>query len=92
MYDSKTGVWKGYTYFVYDEESGNWLARQLTGITTMSYQSSLAKTCTDPDFIDACTLTPDEVKAMNIDRNTDVEPTEYYIYDKSDAPGTYHKK
>lgn len=92
MYDSKTGVWKGYTYFVYDEESGNWLARQLTGITTMSYQSSLAKTCTDPDFIDACTLTPDEVKAMNVDRNTDVEPTEYYIYDKSDAPGTYHKK
>ncbi|MBR3057720.1 MAG: DUF4214 domain-containing protein [Clostridiales bacterium] len=86
-----TGVWKGYTTFRYDEESGNWIARQLNEATYYENGTGYLK-CTDQDFIDACTLTPEEVAEMNLDRNTDVDPTEYYVYDETVAPGTYVKE
>ena len=48
----------------------------------------------DPEYGEsvraACTITMEEALAMNLDRNTNVDPTEYYIYDMTEEPGTYH--
>jgi len=48
----------------------------------------------DPEYGEsfraACTITKEEALAMNLDRNTNVDPTEYYIYDMTEEPGTYH--
>ncbi len=43
-------------------------------------------------FVDACTITRAEALKMNLDKNTDVLPTEYYIYDMTEEPGTYYKE
>jgi hypothetical protein len=45
----------------------------------------------DPAFIDACTITMDEAISMNLDYNTNKEPSEYYAYDLEEEPGTYHR-
>ena len=44
----------------------------------------------DESYLDAFTLTQDEVTAMAPDRNTNVIPTGYYVYDGTMAPGTYY--
>ena len=36
-------------------------------------------------------ITMDEALAMNLDANTDKEPSSYYIYDQVTSPGTYHR-
>ncbi|MBR1391243.1 MAG: hypothetical protein IJ567_07370 [Lachnospiraceae bacterium] len=82
-YDSSTGVWKGFTVYSYNRETGNWEAPQLEIRSINEYEA-----VTDTDFIDACTLTPEEVRAMNVDKNADKIPTTYYIYDTEHVPGT----
>lgn len=42
----------------------------------------------DEKYLDMVTLTPDEVNALNVDRNTDIVPDDYYIYDGTAEPGT----
>ena len=81
-YDMSTGVWKGYTYFYYDSESGNWIASVYKSI---KYNNTL---CDDPDFVDACTITAEEIPAMGIDANADTDPAEFLIYDMTTEPGT----
>ena len=44
----------------------------------------------DQDFINACTITMDEARAMNLDNNTNTDPSAYYVYDMEEEPGTYH--
>lgn len=44
----------------------------------------------DESYLDAFTLTQDEVTAMAPDRNTNIIPTGYYVYDGTMAPGTYY--
>ncbi|MCR5293130.1 MAG: S-layer homology domain-containing protein [Eubacterium sp.] len=86
-YNPETGVWGGFTTYTYDSQSGNWVARHLRSIWYRDgYETHF---CDDPDFIDACTLTPDEVAAMGIDRNKDKNPSAYYVYDMVTEPGTY---
>ncbi|SER09623.1 Putative cell wall binding repeat-containing protein [Lachnospiraceae bacterium NE2001] len=86
-YNASTGLWKGYTTFRYDETSGNWIADVYTNTTY--YEKGVGyKPCEDADFVDACTLTPDEVTALKVDKNTSTTPDSYLIYDKLTAPGT----
>ena len=96
MYDSATGTWKGFSRFYYDSTSETWKSTLIDQI----YYYDKDKRSTvylkdDPTLgaavVDACTITKDEAKAMNIDRNTNTDPTEYYIYDMTVEPGTYHK-
>ncbi len=87
-YNSETGVWSGYTRFNYDSESGNWIANVYSSSSYYDKETWKYNKIDDQDFIDACTLTPDEVAAMDIDRNADVDPESFLIYDMQTAPGT----
>lgn len=42
----------------------------------------------DAKYLDMVTLTLDEVKALEVDRNTNTVPDDYYIYDGTTQPGT----
>ena len=87
-YNKDTGVWKGFTTFRYDADTKTWKAGILSNI---KYKDSTGyKAVDDQDFIDACTITMDEAKSMNLDANTDIAPKNYYIYDRVTEPGTYH--
>ena len=87
-YNKDTGVWKGFTTFRYDADTKTWKAGILSSI---KYKDSTGyKAVDDQDFIDACTITMDEAKSMNLDANTDIAPKNYYIYDRVTEPGTYH--
>ena len=92
-YDSSTGVWKGLTYFFYDKDSDTWIASiyNRSKCVEDNDNNSYYRNYTDIDdeeFKDACTLTRDEVKAMNIDRNANTDPAEFYYYDMVHKPGT----
>ena len=87
-YNQETGVWKGFTTFRYNAESKTWKADLLKYITYKDDNKSIA--IDDKDFVDACTITMDEAKEMNIDKNTDKDPENYFIYDMISEPGTYH--
>ncbi len=92
-YDSSTGVWKGLTYFFYDKDSDTWIAsiynrsKCVEDNDNNSYYRNYT-VIDDEEFKDACTLTRDEVKAMNIDRNANTDPAEFYYYDMVHKPGT----
>lgn len=87
-YNSSTGVWSGYTFYYYDSTTGNYVADYLRYLRYYVSGSGY-KNCEDASFVDACTLTPAEVSAMGVDKNTDIDPSSYYLYDKSTAPGTW---
>ena len=84
-YNASTGKWSGYTRYSYDSASGNWIAEQYN---SLKYYEGGYKTLVDETFVDACTLTPAEVSAMGVDRNADVDPASFLIYDMKTAPGT----
>lgn len=86
-YDPDTGIWSGYTNYRYDEASGTWIAEIKNSISYYD-EDYRYHYCEDEDFIKACTLTLEDVKAMNVDANTDVDPKEYYDYTEKVAPGT----
>lgn len=90
-YDVKTGVWSGFMKYRYDSESQTWIADILDNIKYYSDDYEY-KSIDAPDFIDACTITMDEALAMNLDANTNKEPSSYYIYDQVTSPGTYHSE
>lgn len=46
----------------------------------------------DKKYLDMVTLTPDEVKALKVDRNTDAVPDKYFVYDMTEEPGTSSAK
>ena len=90
-YDSSTGVWKGYTTFYYHPETQTWETDLLTNVSYRSDEDRQYYKIDDPAFIDACTITMDEAISMNLDYNTNKEPSEYYSYDLEEEPGTYHR-
>lgn len=51
--------------------------------------SLVEKGVLDEQYLDVFTLTLGEVNGMEVDKNTNVVPTEYYIYDGTATPGTY---
>ncbi len=85
-YDAATGTWKGFTRFNYDENTKTWKPALLNNIQYRD--NGTYKTIEDADFIDAFTITLEEAKAMKVDRNTDVDPENFLIYDKKSPPGT----
>ena len=88
IYNAETGVWSGFMTYRYDSETGTWKSNLLTAV---KYKEGYSyKSIEDKDFIDACTITLDEAKAMEIDKNTDKEPESYYIYDRVTQPGTHY--
>ena len=95
-YDSAKGIWKGFSRFYYDSSTKTWKSSLLDEIYYYDYSIyDYVYLKDDPTygeaFVDACTITMEEAKAMNIDCNTDTDPTEYYIYDMTVEPGTYYK-
>ncbi|MCR5203222.1 MAG: hypothetical protein K6D02_09080 [Lachnospiraceae bacterium] len=84
-YNPETGVFKGYVKYYYDSDSGNWISSIYTG---SKYYDSGYKAIEDEDFKAACTLTLEDVKAMNVDGNCDKDPDEFFIYDMESEPGT----
>ena len=78
-YDPATGQWSGDVKFNYNPSTGNWIAEM--------YSSRFSG---NAEFVDACTLTQEEVAAMNIDGNTNTAPLPYYNFDRSEAPGKYY--
>lgn len=96
-YNPETGVWSGFTTYSYDSSTQTWkndLIRYLIQcgeeVNYGYYKYYIYKDIEDQDFIDACTITLDEAKSMNLDANTNVTPGNYYIYDRTVPPGTYH--
>jgi len=76
----------------YDSKSQTWKATDLLNcIRYFNEDNKQYKSIDDPYFVDACTITMDEALAMNLDANTDKEPSSYYIYDQVTSPGTYHR-
>ena len=88
-YNAETGKWSGFMAYQYDSKSQTWKADILDCIKYYS-EDYKYKGIDDQNFIDACTITMDEALAMNLDANTDKEPSSYYIYDRVTSPGTYH--
>lgn len=88
-YNAETGKWSGFMAYQYDSKSQTWKADILDCIKYYS-EDYKYKEIEDQNFIDACTITMDEALAMNLDANTDKEPSSYYIYDQVTSPGTYH--
>ena len=87
-YDKETGIWKGYTTFTYDEDSENWIAGSIRNSVYYKGEDGEMHPLETEEFLDATTITLEEAKSMNLDRNKDVDPTEYYVYDKKTPPGT----
>ncbi len=91
-YHAETGTWSGFMAYRYIPEKQTWIAADLlNGIRYFDEENKKYKFIDDPSFVAACTITMDEALAMNLDANTDKEPSSYYIYDQVTSPGTYHK-
>lgn len=92
-YNAETGKWSGFMTYRYNSENQTWKATDLLNcITYIDEDNKQRKWLDDPSFVDACTITMDEALAMNLDANTDKEPSSYYIYDQVTSPGTYHSE
>ena len=96
-YSASTGRWNGFKSFYYDEESDSWICSLMNSIYYFDYdQWKYVYLKDDPTygkaFVEACTITRAEALKMNLDKNTNDDPTEYYIYDETEEPGTYYKE
>lgn len=90
QYDPETGIWKGLMVFRYNSSTDTWIADVKNSIQYRGDDRQYYN-CEDTDFINAATLTKEEVADMGIDRNADLDPAEYYDYTKKVAPGTKGK-
>ena len=88
-YDAETGVWHDYVHFKYHSDTQTWVATIYE--TTKYWDSENRRHCeiNDPTYVDACTLTLEEAKAMGIDRNANTDPSSYYNFNRRVEPGTY---
>lgn len=87
-YNADTKVWSGFTKYKYDWKSGTWIASVYKNAICRNKTIGEQGPIEDGVFVDACTLTLEEVKAMSIDRNADIFPTSFYQYDMTVPPGT----
>lgn len=87
-YNASTGVWKGYTTYTYDAKKQVWTSSLLSSAMYRDPKTGSYVAIDDPDFIDACTITMAEAKAMGVDRNTNTDPKNFLIYDMGSKPGT----
>ena len=89
-YDPATGKWPGYLRYTYDKESGSWTATSLTSTYSGIYykEGNTKVSVQGEEFLDDITITMEEAKEMQLDKNTNVAPSEFLIYDMKSAPGT----
>lgn len=87
-YDADTGVWDGFTWYQYDPATQTWTTQIYTYSMCFDEATGQYSAIEDAAFKDACILTKDEVKAMGIDKNANIDPVSYYNYDKTVPPGT----
>ncbi len=74
LFTYKDGVWEaGY---------------DATGVSCSTLRTLVEKGAIDEKYLDMATLTLDEVKALEVDKNTDVIPEKGFLYDRTAAPGT----
>ena len=74
----------GDVVFAYDKDSGTWKSDAYYKKKGTSYITKPKNVTLPDEFI----LSPDEVKAMGVDRNKDTFPTTGLIYDGTAEPGT----
>lgn len=78
--------------FYYSEADNIWKADRMAYDDDCLYSWEIAdfveQGLIDEKYLDMVTLTSAEVKALNVDRNTDIVPDDYYIYDGTAEPGT----
>lgn len=77
-YNSTDKVWRP-TTDAFDFQSGTYFS---------DYKALVEKGLLAKKYLDAIELTEAEVKALNVDKNTNGAPLRGYIYDRSAAPGT----
>lgn len=87
-YDANTGVWSGYVRYNFDSESNTWISDIYTSSRCYDTETRTYTNIEDAAFKEACTLTAEEVKAMQVDKNANLDPTSYYNYDMTVEPGT----
>lgn len=83
-YDAATGVWKGVFKFTYYSSTDTWEAE----VISQACRGKNGAFVSDNTFIEAYTLTREEVLALGIDSNKDRYPDTYYTYNKLTPPGT----
>lgn len=76
-YNSTDGMWEAVTHSLGNNYADYQLAKK------MVEQGNL-----DAKYLDALSLTLDEVKALRVDRNTDGVPYQGYSFDRTVEPGT----
>lgn len=87
-YNPVTGVWSGFMKFCYDEYSDTWIASIYDETLCRDKDTREFLRIEDEVFVDACVLTFDEVKNMQIDKNANSYPESFYRYDQLVPPGT----
>lgn len=87
-YDASTETWSGFTNYEYDSKTQTWIATIYKYSKSYDMTSGQYSSINDEAFINACTLTREEVKAMDIDKNANSDPAVYYNYDRTVFPGT----
>lgn len=80
--------------FTYDKDEGVWKASNeldtFNSGCAVYYQieDMVEKGAVDEKYLDMVTLTLDEVKLLEVDKNTNIVPQKGYIYDATAEPGT----
>lgn len=77
VYSTKEKIWKA------DEDAVSMTQSTLSDISNMVGQGLISE-----KYLNALQLTYEEVIALDVDRNTNVSPQQYYIYDRTAEPGT----
>ena len=87
---------KNNVLFNYSSDDNIWMASYGSFENGYAYYDKIKefveKGQLDKKYLDMVTLTPDEVKALKVDRNTDAVPDKYFVYDMTEEPGTSSEK
>ena len=87
---------KNNVLFDYSSDDNIWMASYGSFENGYAYYDKIKefveKGQLDKKYLDMVTLTPDEVKALKVDRNTDAVPDKYFVYDMTEEPGTSSEK
>lgn len=96
-YNPETGIWEGFTWFIYDKETDSWKIDEFCSYNNYKirlggiYVGNTYTLLDDATVKDKSVITMNEALSMNLDANTNKDPENYYIYDMTTQPGTYHK-
>ena len=93
---SSVEINKSNDFLIYSSDDNIWTASYSSFENGYAYYDKIKefveKGQLDKKYLDMVTLTPDEVKALKVDRNTDAVPDKYFVYDMTEEPGTSSEK